>query len=57
MIRFLIEYSLPLGEKDVQPVTWGMESDGVSFSNRAQALEEQGRYTSFSIDDFFIQSV
>lgn len=57
MIRFLIEYSLPLEEKDVQPVTSGMDFEIVSFSNRTQVLTEQGRYTSFSMDDFFVKDM
>jgi hypothetical protein len=52
MIRFLIEYSLPLGEKDVEPVTSGMDVDMDSFSARTQVLTEQGRYTSFAMDDY-----
>lgn len=51
MLRFLIEYSLPLGEKDVEPVTSGMDLDMDSFSARTQAVTEQGRYTTFETDD------
>lgn len=47
MLRFLIEYSLPLGEKDVAPVTSGMDLDTDSFAARTQAVTEQGRYTTF----------
>lgn len=51
MLRFLIEYSLPLGEKDVAPVTSGMDLDMDSFSARTQTVTEQGRYTTFETDD------
>lgn len=56
MLRFLIEYSLPLGEKDVAPVTSGMDLDIDSFSARTQAVTEQGRYTTFEADDFPYQA-
>ncbi|KAK4031307.1 hypothetical protein C8A01DRAFT_21455 [Parachaetomium inaequale] len=52
MIRFLIEYSLPLGEKDVETVTSGMDVDMDGFSTRTQVLTDQGRYTSFAIDGY-----
>ncbi|KAM0555078.1 hypothetical protein ACHAPJ_006427 [Fusarium lateritium] len=52
MLRFLIEYSLPLGEKDTAPVTSGMDLDMDSFSARTQAVTEQGRYTTFEIEDY-----
>ncbi|KAH7150311.1 fungal-specific transcription factor domain-containing protein [Dactylonectria estremocensis] len=48
MIRFLIEYALPLEEKDIQPVKSAMMSDMDGFSSRTQAFTEQGRYTSFT---------
>lgn len=51
MLRFLIEYSLPLGEKDVAPVTSGMDLDTDSFAARTQAVTQQGRYTSFEGED------
>ncbi|KAI3391084.1 hypothetical protein diail_7962 [Diaporthe ilicicola] len=51
MLRFLIEYSLPLGEKDVAPVTSGMDLDMDSFSARTEAVTEQGRYTTFETND------
>lgn len=51
MIRYLIEYSLPLEEKDVQPVRSGMSLDMDNFSARTQILTEQGRYTTFETDD------
>lgn len=53
MLRFLIEYSLPLGEKDVAPVTSGMDLDMDSFSARTQAVTEQGRYTTFETDGLY----
>ncbi|KAH7134145.1 hypothetical protein EDB81DRAFT_726057 [Dactylonectria macrodidyma] len=53
MIRFLIEYALPLEEKDIQPVKSAMMSDIDSFSSRTQALTKQGRYTSFTTQDSF----
>lgn len=56
MIRFLIEYSLPLGEKDLVPVTSGMDLDMDSFSARTQAVAEQGRYTTFDTDDGLYQA-
>lgn len=52
MLRFLIQYSLPLGEKDVAPVTSGMDLDIDSFSARTQAVAEQGRYTTFETQLF-----
>ncbi|KAH7006928.1 fungal-specific transcription factor domain-containing protein [Ilyonectria destructans] len=55
MIRFLIEYSLPLGDKDIEPVTLGRDLDIDDFSTRTQVLTEQGRYTSFAIDDGFLE--
>lgn len=55
MIRFLIEYSLPLGDKDIEPVTLGRDLDIDEFSTRTQVLTEQGRYTSFTIDDGFLE--
>jgi hypothetical protein len=51
MIRFLIEYSLPLEEKDVQPVRSGMSLDMDSFEARTQVMTEQGRYTTFETED------
>lgn len=57
MLRFLIEYSLPLGDKDVAPVTSGMDLDMDSFSARTQAVTEQGRYTIFDTEDGLYQSV
>ncbi|KAH6874036.1 fungal-specific transcription factor domain-containing protein [Thelonectria olida] len=57
MIRFLIEYSLPLEEKDVEPVMLGRDLDMASFSTRAQVLTEQGRYTSFAIHDGILEGV
>lgn len=57
MLRFLIEYSLPLGEKDVAPVTSGMDLDMDNFSARTQAVTEQGRYTTFEADDDLYQAV
>lgn len=57
MLRFLIEYSLPLGGKDVEPVTSGMDLDMDSFSARAQAVTEQGRYTTFGVDGDLYQAI
>lgn len=57
MLRFLIEYSLPLGEKDVAPVTSGMDLDTDSFAARTQTVTEQGRYTAFESEDGLYQSV
>lgn len=57
MLRFLIQYSLPLGEKDVAPVTSGMDIDMENFSARTQAVTEQGRYTAFEIEDFMLSDV
>ncbi|KAF5536721.1 hypothetical protein FPHYL_12931 [Fusarium phyllophilum] len=51
MLRFLIHYSLPLGEKEVAPVTSAMDLDMDSFSARTQAVTEQGRYTEFDIEN------
>ncbi|KAG5655693.1 hypothetical protein KAF25_009192 [Fusarium avenaceum] len=56
MLRFLIQYSLPLGEKDVAPVTSGMDID-MEFSARTQAVTEQGRYTAFDIEDFILSDI
>lgn len=57
MLRFLIEYSLPLGEKDVAPVTSGMDLDMNSFSARTEIVTEQGRYTTFETVDGLHQAV
>ena len=57
MLRFLIQYSLPLGEKDVAPVTSGMDLDMDSFSARTQAVTQQGRYTEFDFEDLLLDSV
>ncbi|CAJ0543881.1 Ff.00g039730.m01.CDS01 [Fusarium sp. VM40] len=57
MLRFLIQYSLPLGEKDVVPVTSGMDIDMENFSARTQAVTEQGRYTAFEIENFMLSDV
>jgi len=57
MLRFLIQYSLPLGEKEVAPVTSGMDLDMDSFSARTQAVTEQGRYTAFDIDDLILDDL
>ncbi|KAM5362598.1 hypothetical protein ACJA88_013955 [Fusarium oxysporum] len=57
MLRFLIQYSLPLGEKEVAPVTSGMDLDMDSFSARTQAVTEQGRYTAFNIDDLILDDM
>ncbi|KAF5543830.1 hypothetical protein FMEXI_6889 [Fusarium mexicanum] len=50
-------YSLPLGEKEVEPVTLGMDLDMDSFSARTQAVTEQGRYTAFNIEDFMLDDL
>ncbi|KAF5662338.1 hypothetical protein FCIRC_11557 [Fusarium circinatum] len=50
-------YSLPLGEKEVAPVTLGMDLDMDSFSARTQAVTEQGRYTAFNIEDFMFDDL
>lgn len=57
MLRFLIEYSLPLGEKDVAPVTSGMHLDTDSFAARTQAVTEQGRYTTFESEYGLYQGI
>ncbi|CAG9952184.1 unnamed protein product [Clonostachys rosea f. rosea IK726] len=57
MLRFLIQYSLPLGEKEVAPVRSGMDLDMNSFSARAQAVTEQGRYTAFDIEDLMLDGI
>lgn len=57
MLRFLIEYSLPLGEKDVAPVISGMDLDMDNFSARTQTVTEQGRYTTFEADIDLYQAV
>ncbi|KAF5655842.1 hypothetical protein F25303_323 [Fusarium sp. NRRL 25303] len=57
MLRFLIQYSLPLGEKDVAPVTSGMDLDMDSFSARTQAVTEQGRYTKFNVGDTILDGI
>lgn len=51
MLRFIIEYSLPLGEKDVAPVRSGMDLGMDSFSARTQAVTEQGIYITFETGD------
>ncbi|KAM0325946.1 hypothetical protein ACHAQA_007251 [Verticillium albo-atrum] len=49
MIRFLIEYSLPLGDKEVQTIRSGIDLDLDTFSARTQQLTEEGRYTTFTV--------
>ncbi|KAF5672747.1 hypothetical protein FDENT_10549 [Fusarium denticulatum] len=57
MLRFLIQYSLPLGEKELAPVTSGMDLDMDSFTARAQEVNGQGRYTAFDIEAFTLAGV
>ncbi|VUC33639.1 unnamed protein product [Clonostachys rosea] len=57
MLRFLIQYSLPLGDKEVAPVISGMDLDINSFSARTQAVTEQGRYTAFDIEDVTLDGI
>lgn len=57
MLRFLIQYSLPLSEKDIAPVTSGMDIDMDSFSARTQAVTEQGRYTKFNVGDTILDGI
>jgi hypothetical protein len=57
MLRFLIQYSLPLGAKEVAPVTSGMDLDMDNFSARTQAVTEQGRYTAFDIEDLMLDDI
>lgn len=54
MVRFLIEHSLPLEEKDIQPVKSAMHLDVDSISARTQVLTEQGRYTAFGAEYSFV---
>ncbi|KAM0199743.1 hypothetical protein ACHAQI_011907 [Fusarium lateritium] len=57
MLRFLIQYSLPLGEKDVAPVTSAMDLDMDSFSARTQAVTKQGRYTAFDFEELMLDGI
>ncbi|KAM0189097.1 hypothetical protein ACHAPI_010242 [Fusarium lateritium] len=57
MLRFLIQYSLPLGEKEITPVTSAMDLDMDSFSARTEAVTKQGRYTAFDFEDLMLDGI
>ncbi|KAF5646091.1 uncharacterized protein FTJAE_2180 [Fusarium tjaetaba] len=57
MLRFLIQYSLPLGEKELAPVTAGMDLDMDSFEARAQEVNGQGKYTAFDTEALTLDGV
>jgi hypothetical protein len=48
MVRFLFEYSLPLGEKEALAVMDDERIDNEPTHATAQVFEEQGRYTTFA---------
>ncbi|KPM46172.1 hypothetical protein AK830_g277 [Neonectria ditissima] len=47
MVRFLIEHSLPLEEKEIQTLPLGLEMAPDSLFTMTQEFTQQGRYTNF----------